>query len=146
MYKLSPSRARLRSWTQAYLEAGDESDFRAQQRLWTMNPYKLVACKYLCKFHEQRKDKILIFCDDLRALDMYKSHLKCPAMHGETGTRDRRDTLERFRKTTGSAMLLLSRVGDVAIDLPEANVIVQVSAHFGSRMQMAQRFGERLWL
>jgi len=38
----------------------------------------------------------------------------------------------------------VSKIGDVAIDLPEANVLIQVSSHFGSRRQEAQRLGRIL--
>ena len=38
----------------------------------------------------------------------------------------------------------MTKVGDISIDIPNANVIIQVSSHFGSRMQEAQRFGRIL--
>jgi len=40
--------------------------------------------------------------------------------------------------------ICISKVGDTSIDLPEANVIIQVSSHFGSRRQEAQRLGRIL--
>lgn len=40
--------------------------------------------------------------------------------------------------------IFLSRVGDVALDVPDANVIIQISSHFGSRLQEAQRMGRIL--
>ncbi len=49
-------------------------------------------------------------------------------------------------KTPGSGInkLFLSRVGDVALDVPDANVIIQISSHYGSRLQEAQRMGRIL--
>lgn len=38
----------------------------------------------------------------------------------------------------------MSKVGDTSIDLPSANVIIQISSHFGSRRQEAQRLGRIL--
>lgn len=49
-----------------------------------------------------------------------------------------------FRSTDAIRTILLSKVGDTSIDLPEANVIIQVSSHFGSRRQEAQRLGRIL--
>ena len=62
--------------------------------------------------------------------------------------------IEAFKRTTASTsensslssrfvsnVLLISKVGDTSIDLPEANVIIQISSHFGSRRQEAQRLG-----
>ena len=46
--------------------------------------------------------------------------------------------------TAGINKLFLSKVGDVALDVPDANVIIQISSHFGSRLQEAQRMGRIL--
>ena len=53
-------------------------------------------------------------------------------IHGETMEWERQVVLEEFREGAIQT-LLLSRVGDMAIDLPDANVVIQVSSHFGSR-------------
>lgn len=52
--------------------------------------------------------------------------------------------IKSYKGTQGFAVLLLSSVGDVAIDLPEASVLIEVAAHFGSRRQEAQRLGRIL--
>ncbi len=52
--------------------------------------------------------------------------------------------IKNYKGTQGFAVLLLSSVGDVAIDLPEASVLIEVAAHFGSRRQEAQRLGRIL--
>lgn len=62
-------------------------------------------------------------------------------MHGKTSNNKRTQLLDDFRQADSCKVLFLSQVGDVAIDLPDANVIIQVAAHFGSRRQEAQRFG-----
>ena len=52
--------------------------------------------------------------------------------------------LEYFSKTNEVNTIFLSKVGDTSIDLPIANVIIQVSSHFGSRRQETQRLGRIL--
>ena len=67
-----------------------------------------------------------------------------PFMHGGTPQKKRSEMYHSFKTASGGSVLLLSQVGDVAVDLPEASVIIQVSSHFGSRRQEAQRFGRIL--
>lgn len=52
--------------------------------------------------------------------------------------------LQSFRSSPLVNVICISKVGDTSIDLPEANVIIQVSSHFGSRRQEAQRLGRIL--
>ena len=62
---------------------------------------------------------------------------------GATGSAEREDLYGRFR--TGEVRhLVLSKVGNFAIDLPDANVLIQVSGTFGSRQEEAQRLGRIL--
>jgi len=56
----------------------------------------------------------------------------------------RREILKYFEFTHKYNKLLLSKVGDTSIDLPAANVIIQISSLFGSRRQEAQRLGRIL--
>ena len=49
--------------------------------------------------------------------------------------------IKDFKENPDSHVILLSRVGDAALDMPDANVIIQISASGGSRMQEAQRLG-----
>jgi len=70
-------------------------------------------------------------------------------MYGETPSGERHDLLRRFRGDvregeTEINVLAISRVGDVAIDLPQANVLIQLASHFGSRRQETQRLGRLL--
>jgi DNA excision repair protein ERCC-3 len=52
--------------------------------------------------------------------------------------------LHYFQHTSEINTIFLSTVGDAAIDLPGANVIIQISSHFGARRQEAQRLGRIL--
>lgn len=58
--------------------------------------------------------------------------------------RERQAILGTFRATDAVRTICISKVGDTSIDLPEANVVIQVSSHFGSRRQEAQRLGRIL--
>jgi DNA excision repair protein ERCC-3 len=66
-----------------------------------------------------------------------------PLITGQTGNPEREDLYNKFRK--GEVRhLILSKVGNFAIDLPDANVLIQVSGTFGSRQEEAQRLGRIL--
>jgi DNA excision repair protein ERCC-3 len=70
--------------------------------------------------------------------------LKKPLICGETPQRERQAILGIVRSSDDIRTICISKVGDTSIDLPEANVIIQVSSHFGSRRQEAQRLGRIL--
>lgn len=120
------------------------SNARLKQLLYVMNPSKLRAVEYLVRFHEERGDKIIVFSDLVYSLKLYAEMLKRPLIYGETPERERQAILGTFRASDALRTICISKVGDTSIDLPEANVIVQVSSHFGSRRQEAQRLGRIL--
>ena len=117
---------------------------RRRRLLYVMNPNKLRVCHYLVNFHTKRRDKVIVFSDDIAALHLYMAHLGHEYLYGGTSDRDRQDILSRFKNDPTMNCIGLSKVGDVAIDLPDANVIIQVSSHFGARRQEAQRLGRIL--
>jgi len=117
---------------------------RMKQLLYVMNPSKVRAVEYLVNFHEERGDKIIVFSDLVYSLKQYAVMLKKPLIYGETPERERQSILGTFRTDSTVKTICLSKVGDTSIDLPEANVIIQVSSHFGSRRQEAQRLGRIL--
>lgn len=117
---------------------------RLKQLLYVMNPTKLRTVQYLVNFHEERGDKIIVFSDLVYSLKLYADMLKKPLIYGETPEKERQAILGIFRSTNTVSTICLSKVGDTSIDLPEANVVIQVSSHFGSRRQEAQRLGRIL--
>mmetsp|Transcript_8002 Transcript_8002/g.16022 ORF Transcript_8002/g.16022 Transcript_8002/m.16022 type:complete len:795 (-) Transcript_8002:1040-3424(-) len=117
---------------------------RLKQLMYVMNPSKLRATEFLVKFHEERGDKIIVFSDLVYSLKLYAAMLKRPMIYGETSERERQAILGTFRTSDALRTICISKVGDTSIDLPEANVIIQVSSHFGSRRQEAQRLGRIL--
>jgi len=120
------------------------SNARLKQLLYVMNPSKLRAVEFLVRFHEARGDKIIVFSDLVYSLKLYAEMLKKPLIYGETPERERQAILGTFRASDMIRTICISKVGDTSIDLPEANVIIQVSSHFGSRRQEAQRLGRIL--
>jgi DNA excision repair protein ERCC-3 len=120
------------------------SNSRLKQLLYVMNPSKLRAVDFLVRFHEARGDKIIVFSDLVYSLKLYAEMLKKPLIYGETPERERQAILGTFRASDAVRTICISKVGDTSIDLPEANVIIQVSSHFGSRRQEAQRLGRIL--
>jgi DNA excision repair protein ERCC-3 len=132
-----------------YIEHGMGANSRTQRLLYILNPRKFRACEYLVKYHSKRGDKIIIFSDDVPALILYcealqEKEFRVPYIHGGTPEDTRRRYLTTFKTTPLMSCIGLSQVGDTALDLPEANVIIQVSSHFGGRRQEAQRLGRIL--
>lgn len=121
-----------------------KSDSARRKKLYVTNPNKFFICRALINKH--KNDKIIIFSDDLFALQLYENELHCPSISGKVSEKDRNILLKRFRDPSpnGINCLLMSKVGDTSLDLPNAKVIIQISSHFGSRRQEAQRLGRIL--
>ncbi|KAA1467331.1 DNA repair helicase rad25 [Dentipellis sp. KUC8613] len=117
---------------------------RKRMLLYCMNPKKFQACQFLIKYHEDRGDKIIVFSDNVFALEAYAKKLKKPYIHGATGQIERIRILQFFQHSPDVNTIFLSKVGDTSIDLPEATCLIQISSHFGSRRQEAQRLGRIL--
>ncbi|XP_042475918.1 general transcription and DNA repair factor IIH helicase subunit XPB1 [Macadamia integrifolia] len=118
---------------------------KKKQALYVMNPNKFRACEFLIRFHEQQRgDKIIVFSDNLFALTEYAMKLRKPMIYGATSHQERTRILYAFKHSPDVNTVFLSKVGDNSIDIPEANVIIQISSHAGSRRQEAQRLGRIL--
>lgn len=117
---------------------------RKRMLLYCMNPRKFQACQFLIKYHEDRGDKIIVFSDNVFALEAYAKKLGKLYIHGGTGQVERMRILQYFQHSPKVNTIFLSKVGDTSIDLPEATCLIQISSHFGSRRQEAQRLGRIL--
>lgn len=112
--------------------------------LYAMNPNKFRMCEYLVRFHEARGDKVIIFADNIFALRTYAHRLNRPYIYGPTTQTERLRILDNFQHNPQLSTILMSAVGDTSLDVPCANVLIQVSSHYGSRRQEAQRLGRIL--
>ena len=76
-------------------------------------------------------------------LDELGADLDAPVIKGETSINERERLFEEFRSGQIN-LLVVSKVANFSIDLPEAAVAIQVSGSFGSRQEEAQRLGRLL--
>ena len=114
---------------------------REQYRIAACNPTKLDAMRGLLERH--RDDRVLVIGMYLQQLEQVAALLEAPLITGKTLARDRETLYAQFR--AGEVKLLVvSKVANFSIDLPEANVAIELSGTFGSRQEEAQRLGRVL--
>jgi DNA excision repair protein ERCC-3 len=117
------------------------ADQREQFRLASENPAKMEVIHQLLERH--RGDNILIIGQYLDQLEKLSNEFNAPIITGKTPNKERDDIYRRF-KNKEMHLLIVSKVANFAIDLPDANVAIQVSGTFGSRQEEAQRLGRVL--
>ena len=88
-------------------------------------------------------DQVLVIGQYLDQLAELGEHLDAPVITGETSVKERERLFEAFRQGE-VRVLVVSKVANFSVDLPEASVAVQVSGTFGSRQEEAQRLGRVL--
>jgi DNA excision repair protein ERCC-3 len=88
-------------------------------------------------------ERVLVIGAYLSQLDELGRDLDCPVIQGSTRNAERERLFEQFR-TGEITTLVVSKVANVSIDLPEAGIAIQVSGTFGSRQEEAQRLGRVL--
>ena len=114
---------------------------REKHKIASMNPEKLlVVSQKIKKFPD---DKILVIGQYLQQLDEIVKELGCPIITGKTPTVERDRIYNDFREGK-IRVLVVSKVANFAIDLPDASLAIQVSGTFGSRQEEAQRLGRIL--
>jgi DNA excision repair protein ERCC-3 len=112
-----------------------------QYRIAAENPVKLDVLGALLRMHEG--DRVLVIAQYLDQLHEAARRFKLPVIEGKTPGRQREELFEKFR-TGELPVLAVSKVANFAVDLPDANVMVQLSGTFGSRQEEAQRLGRIL--
>jgi DNA excision repair protein ERCC-3 len=117
------------------------ADSKAKFRIASENPLKIDVVKRLIEKH--RDDNILIIGQYLDQLQILAETFSAPIITGKTSNRDREKIYGEF-KSGALKRLIVSKVANFAIDLPDANVAIQVSGTFGSRQEEAQRLGRVL--
>ncbi len=92
---------------------------------------------------KHRGDQTLVIGQYLDQLDLLGEHIGAPVIKGDTTVKERERLFQAFR--TGEIhTLVVSKVANFSIDLPEAAVAIQVSGAYGSRQEEAQRLGRVL--
>jgi DNA excision repair protein ERCC-3 len=117
------------------------AEWRHKYRIASENPAKDELVGQLLERYQGAR--VLIIGQYLKQLRLLAKRLGIPLITGQTASEEREDLYNKFRK--GEVRhLILSKVGNFAIDLPDANVLIQVSGTFGSRQEEAQRLGRIL--
>ena len=114
---------------------------RTQFRIAAENPAKMDRLRQLLEQHEE--GRVLVIWEYIAQVEAIAKEIGAPLITGKTPQAERERIYERFR---GGELrcIVLSRVGNFAIDLPDADVLIQVSGMFGSRQEEAQRLGRIL--
>lgn len=105
------------------------------------NPRKFSVLKAIIQRHHN--DNLLIIGMYLDQLDQIAAQLDAPLITGETSVQEREKLYDQFR-TGVVKQLVVSKVANFSIDLPDANVAIEISGTFGSRQEEAQRLGRVL--
>lgn len=120
-----------------YAASTDQERFR----LASTTPSKAKLVRELLDLHPD--DPTLIIGTYVDQIEHLSDSLEIPMITGQTSVAERERLYEEFR--TGALMrLVVSKVANFSIDLPEASVAIQVSGSFGSRQEEAQRLGRIL--
>ena len=117
------------------------AETREKYRIAAENPEKIKITRYLVERHQN--DQVLIIGQYLDQLKQLADELQAPLLTGRVSTAQREKLYEQFRRGE-IKRLVVSKVANFAIDLPDANVAIQVSGTFGSRQEEAQRLGRIL--
>ncbi len=114
---------------------------REKHKIASQNPDKMQIVQEIVDLYPE--DKILVIGQYLDQLDQIAKMLNCPIITGKTSTGDRDKIYGEFKKGN-IRVLVVSKVANFAIDLPDASLAIQVSGTFGSRQEEAQRLGRIL--
>lgn len=117
------------------------AEWRNKYRIASENPAKDDLVGVLLERY--RESRVLIIGQYLKQLRQLSKRFQLPLITGQTSNTEREELYDKFRH--GEVRhIILSKVGNFALDLPDANVLIQVSGTFGSRQEEAQRLGRIL--
>jgi len=117
------------------------ADKRDKFRIASENPNKLTVLYQLLNKHKD--DHVLIIGQYINQLNYIAESLGVPVIMGKTSNKKREELYSKFKRKEIPVMVV-SKVANFAIDLPDANVAIEVSGMFGSRQEEAQRLGRIL--
>ena len=114
---------------------------KAKHRLAAGNTRKDSLVARIARHHAA--DRVLVIGQYIDQLERIAKDLGAPLIQGKTPNEERERLYDAFR-TGAVPLLVVSKVANFAIDLPDANVAIQISGTFGSRQEEAQRLGRIL--
>jgi DNA excision repair protein ERCC-3 len=117
------------------------ADDREKFRIASINAKKGPVIEDLLQKHAD--DRVLILGMYVEQLEFLSRRLGLPLIEGRTPQKRRDELFERFRNGE-DRVLIISKVGNFSVDLPDANVAIQISGTWGSRQEEAQRLGRIL--
>jgi DNA excision repair protein ERCC-3 len=117
------------------------ADGREKFRIASENDRKTEMVRRILERH--RDDRVLIIGQYLDQLRRIAATFDAPLITGKTAQSTREQLYGKFRNGA-ITLLAVSKVGNFSVDLPDANVAIQVSGTFGSRQEEAQRLGRIL--
>ncbi|MCX7020370.1 MAG: DEAD/DEAH box helicase [Candidatus Sumerlaeota bacterium] len=117
------------------------AELRAKYRIAMENPVKYLVVDRLLKKHVN--DQVLIIGCYLDQLDRVRARTGAPIITGETPNTEREEIYTNF-KAGKIKTLIVSKVANFAVDLPDANVAIQISGTYRSRQEETQRLGRVL--
>ena len=117
------------------------ADKRQRYRIAAENPRKIDITRQLIANHPE--DSILVIGQYLDQLGEIARSIEAPLITGQTPNPERERIYHDF-KAGVFRVIVVSKVANFAIDLPDASVAIQVSGSFGSRQEEAQRLGRIL--
>ena len=113
----------------------------ARYRIASTAPAKLDVVKSLVERHAG--ERILVIGQYLDQIEELAEALDAPQLTGATTVEERERLYQEFRDGV-TKILVVSKVANFSVDLPEATVAIQVSGSYGSRQEEAQRLGRLL--
>jgi DNA excision repair protein ERCC-3 len=117
------------------------ADSREKITVAANNPDKIPVLETLLDKH--REDSVLVIGTYLDQLKLAAQAIDAPVITGKTAVRKREQLFQHLREGEIN-VLVISKVGNFSIDLPDVNVAIQISGTFGSRQEEAQRLGRIL--
>lgn len=117
------------------------ADDREKFRLASENPEKMRGIRAIIKKHAN--SHLLVIGQYINQLEEISKAFDIPLITGKTPLGERQELYQAFR-TGEIRQLVVSKVANFSIDLPDANIAIQVSGTFGSRQEEAQRLGRIL--
>jgi DNA excision repair protein ERCC-3 len=117
------------------------ADKRAKVRIAAENKRKKELVRELLENHTD--ESILIIGQFISQVEKLATELGLPIIKGKTRDDERKRLYDEFKQGR-IKILVVSKVANFAVDLPDANVMIQVSGTFGSRQEEAQRLGRIL--